>query len=66
VHPMLVMFSLGFFVTAFLFDFVDVVGGPTFLGQVAYWNIVAGLLGAVMASSVSPRAQWLSRLGGVR
>jgi uncharacterized membrane protein len=49
VHPMLVMFPLALFVTAVIFDVVDVVGGPPFFGEVAYWNIVAGLIGGVLA-----------------
>ncbi|HYN96868.1 MAG TPA: DUF2231 domain-containing protein [Pilimelia sp.] len=50
IHPMLVMFPLGLFVTAVIFDFVDVAGGPRLLGEVAYWNIVAGLIGGVLAA----------------
>jgi len=51
VHPMLVMFPLGLFVTAVIFDFADIVGGPSLLGEVAYWNIVAGLIGGVLAAA---------------
>jgi len=49
VHPMLVMFPLALLVTAVIFDFVDVVGGPRFLGEVAYWNITVGLIGGILA-----------------
>jgi len=49
VHPMLVMFPIALFVTAVIFDLVDVLGGPRFLGEVAYWNIVVGLVGGVLA-----------------
>lgn len=51
VHPMLVMFPLGLFVTAVIFDVADVVGGPRVLGDVAYWNITAGLVGGVLAAA---------------
>jgi uncharacterized membrane protein len=51
IHPMLVMFPLGLFVTAVIFDFADIVGGPRILGEVAYWNIVAGLIGGVLAAA---------------
>ncbi|HEU4420933.1 MAG TPA: DUF2231 domain-containing protein [Pilimelia sp.] len=50
VHPMLVIFPLGLFVTAVVFDFADLVGGPALLGEVAYWNIVAGLIGGLLAA----------------
>jgi uncharacterized membrane protein len=43
VHPMLVMFPLALFVTAVAFDLADIVGGPAYLGEVAYWNIIVGL-----------------------
>lgn len=49
LHPILVMFPLALFVTAVIFDLVDVVGGPSFLGEVAYWNITVGLIGGVLA-----------------
>jgi uncharacterized membrane protein len=48
---MLVMFPLGLFVTAVIFDFADLVGGPALLGEVAYWNIVAGLIGGLLAGA---------------
>ena len=45
---MLVMFPLGLFTMAILFDAGDVLGGPAILGALAYWNIVAGLVGGVL------------------
>ncbi|HET6529629.1 MAG TPA: DUF2231 domain-containing protein [Actinoplanes sp.] len=48
VHPVLVMFPLGLFTIAVLFDTGNVLGGPDMLGALAYWNIVAGLIGGVM------------------
>ncbi|GAB3154779.1 DUF2231 domain-containing protein [Micromonospora sonneratiae] len=50
VHPMLVMFPVALFVTAVIFDAIDIFGGPRFLGDVAYWNIVVGLIGGVLAA----------------
>ncbi|MGW4462891.1 DUF2231 domain-containing protein [Micromonospora sp. NPDC004704] len=50
VHPMLVMFPVALFVTAVIFDFADIVGGPRYLGEVAYWNILVGLIGGVLAA----------------
>jgi uncharacterized membrane protein len=48
VHPVLVMFPLGLFTMAVLFDMGNVFGGPAILGSLAYWNIVAGLVGGVL------------------
>lgn len=48
VHPVLVMFPLGLFTMAMLFDLANLAGGPVILGQLAYWNIVAGLVGGVL------------------
>ena len=52
VHPMLVMFPVALFVTAVIFDLADMVGGPSSLGEVAYWNILIGLIGGVLAAAV--------------
>jgi uncharacterized membrane protein len=52
VHPMLVMFPVALFVTAVIFDLVDIVGGPRFFGEAAYWNILIGLIGGVLAAAV--------------
>ncbi|TDB70391.1 DUF2231 domain-containing protein [Micromonospora sp. KC723] len=51
VHPMLVMFPLALLVTGALFDIVDAVGGPDFLGEAAYWNITVGLVGGLLAAA---------------
>lgn len=51
VHPMLITFPVGLLVTAVLFDIIDALGGPSLLGEVAYWNIVAGLVGGVLAAT---------------
>ena len=55
VHPLLVMFPLGLFTMAVLFDIGNLLGGPDILGALAYWNIVAGLTGGalvVLASAI--------------
>ncbi|MEV4493302.1 DUF2231 domain-containing protein [Micromonospora coxensis] len=51
VHPMLVMFPVALLVTGTLLDVVDTVGGPDFLGEVAYWNITIGLVGGLLAAA---------------
>src|SRR5205085_452328 len=50
VQPILVMFPLGLFVMAVIFDIADLSGGPGILGTLAYWNVVAGLIGGVLAA----------------
>jgi uncharacterized membrane protein len=50
VQPILVMFPLGLFAMAVIFDVANLAGGPGFLGALAYWNIVAGLIGGVCAA----------------
>ncbi|GIM81837.1 DUF2231 domain-containing protein [Salinispora arenicola] len=51
VHPMLVMFPVALLVTAVLFDVVATLGGPDFLGEVAYWNITVGLAVGLLAAA---------------
>jgi uncharacterized membrane protein len=56
VHPVFVMFPLGLFITAVIFDVADVAGGPALLGETAYWTIAAGLIGGglvVVASLIN-------------
>ncbi|OJF14149.1 DUF2231 domain-containing protein [Couchioplanes caeruleus] len=50
VQPVLVMFPLGLFTMAVLFDIGNLLGGPAILGALAYWNILAGLLGGILAA----------------
>lgn len=47
---MLIVFPLGLFVTAFFFDLIDLVGGDPVFGQVGFWNIAGGLVGAALAA----------------
>ncbi|GAB2613273.1 hypothetical protein Aab01nite_69340 [Paractinoplanes abujensis] len=50
VQPILVMFPLGLFVMAVIFDVANLLGAPAIVGSLAYWNIVAGLVGGVAAT----------------
>jgi uncharacterized membrane protein len=50
VQPVLVMFPLGLFAMAALFDFATLVGAPRILGALAYWNVVAGLAGGILVA----------------
>lgn len=65
VHPMLVVFPLGLFVTAAVFDLIDVAGGPAAFGEAAFYNIGAGIVGAVLAA-VTGLADWTRIPGGTR
>ena len=50
VQPILVMFPLGLFAMAAMFDTADLLGGPGILGALAYWNIIAGLISGLLAA----------------
>jgi uncharacterized membrane protein len=44
------MFPLGLFAMATFFDLATLLGAPDILGALGYWNIVAGLVGGVLAA----------------
>jgi uncharacterized membrane protein len=50
VQPILVMFPLGLFAMAVIFDLANLLGAPAIVGSLAYWNVVAGLVGGVAAA----------------
>lgn len=50
VQPILMMFPLGLFAIAVIFDVADLLGGPGILGTLAFWNVVAGLIGGILAA----------------
>ncbi|HET6482141.1 MAG TPA: DUF2231 domain-containing protein [Actinoplanes sp.] len=53
VQPILVMFPLGLFAMAVIFDVADLLGAPAIVGSLAYWNLVAGLVGGIAAAIAS-------------
>jgi uncharacterized membrane protein len=53
VHPLLLMFPLGLLAIAFIFDVATMAGAPRMLATLAFWNIVAGLAGGVLAIAVA-------------
>ncbi|WP_127500094.1 DUF2231 domain-containing protein [Actinoplanes solisilvae] len=53
VQPILVMFPLGLFAMAVIFDLANLLGAPAIVGSLAYWNVVAGLVGGVAAATAS-------------
>jgi uncharacterized membrane protein len=59
IHPMLIVFPLGLLVTAVVFDVVYKVTGNSGFAVVAYWNILAGLVGGALAA-VTGLIDWLA------
>lgn len=50
VHPMLVVFPIGLFVTSFLFDLVYLAVGDPFWYRIAFWMIFVGFFGTLAAA----------------
>jgi uncharacterized membrane protein len=50
VQPILLMFPLGLFSMAVIFDLAHLAGAPSILGSLAYWNVAAGLVGGILAA----------------
>lgn len=48
-HQMLIVFPLGLLATSLAFDFVLLATGNPIYGHVAYWMIIAGLIGGLVA-----------------
>jgi uncharacterized membrane protein len=62
---MLIVVPLGLFVAAVVFDAVDVFGGSPVFGEVAFWNIVGGVIGAALAA-VTGLVDWTGIPAGTR
>jgi len=65
IHPMLIVLPLGLFITAVVFDGIDLWRGSTGLATAAYWNIAAGIVGGLLAA-VFGLIDWLAIPGGTR
>jgi uncharacterized membrane protein len=65
VHPMLIVFPLGLFITAVIFDLIQLITDNATFGQVGYWNIAAGMIGAVLAA-VFGLLDWTAVPSGTR
>ena len=50
IHPMLVVLPLGLWIVALVFDIVYAVTGNQLWRTVAFWNIGAGIIGALLAA----------------
>jgi uncharacterized membrane protein len=65
VHPMLVVFPLGLLVTSVVWDVAALASGKPTWGTIAYWTIVAGVVGALLAA-VPGFIDWLAIPQGTR
>lgn len=65
VHPGLIVFPLGLFITAVVFDVLHLLSGNGQLATAAFWNIAAGIVGGLLAA-VFGLIDWLAIPGGTR
>jgi len=65
IHPMLVVLPLGLFVMSVIFDAMYLARGNVTFGVVAYWNILAGVIGGLLAA-VFGLIDWLAIPNGTR
>ncbi|MEX2599389.1 MAG: DUF2231 domain-containing protein [Dehalococcoidia bacterium] len=65
LHPMLIVFPLGLFVTAFAFDIVYLITGDSLWAEMAYWLIAGGVVGGVLASAAG-WVDWFAIPSGTR
>src|SRR2546423_569684 len=50
VHPMLIVFPLGLFTAAVVFDLIRIFGGGGDWGEAAFYDIAAGVIGGLLAA----------------
>ncbi len=50
LHPILIVFPLGLLATSVVFDIIYLVGKNPAMAVVAYWMIVAGIIGGILAA----------------
>jgi uncharacterized membrane protein len=65
IHPMLIVFPLGLFATSFVFDIIRLITGNPLFSQIAFADIAAGIIGALLAA-IFGFLDWLSLPGGTR
>jgi uncharacterized membrane protein len=65
IHQMLIVFPLGLFTTAIIFDIVHLLGGGLRWAEVANWMIGAGVIGGLIAAPFG-LVDWLSIPSGTR
>src|SRR5215467_2810987 len=62
IHPMLVVFPIGLWVAALVFDIIFAATGRPSLRTAALWNVGAGVVGALLAA-IPGFVDWLSLTG---
>jgi len=65
VHPMLIVFPLGLFISAVIFDGLYMRNHSIVMASVGYWNIAGGVIGGVLAA-VFGLIDWLAIPSGTR
>ena len=65
IHPMLIVFPLGLFVAAVVFDALALWRGSATFATVGYWNIAGGILGGLLAA-VFGIIDWIGIPSGTR
>jgi uncharacterized membrane protein len=65
LHPMLIVFPLGLLVTSLVWDIVFLTSGDGQWGAFAFWSIVAGLVGGLLAA-IPGFIDWLAIPAGTR
>src|SRR5258708_25245881 len=65
MHPMLVEFPLGLLITSVIFDIVHLITGNGYWSEIAFWMIVAGLIGGLLAAAVGA-IDWFAIPSGTR
>ena len=65
IHPMLVVFPLGLFATAVIFDVIGLVRTQGFWSGISFYMIGAGIIGGLLAA-VFGLMDWLSIPAGTR
>lgn len=64
-HPILIVFPLGLLATAVIFDIIHMIWGNPVFATVAYWMIVAGLIGGIVAAPFG-LIDWIAIPAGTR
>jgi uncharacterized membrane protein len=65
IHPMLIVFPLGLFTAAVIFDLIRLFGGGGNWGEAAFYDIAVGVIGGLLAA-VFGLLDWLALPGGTR
>ena len=65
IHPMLIVFPLGLFIIALIFDILYLITDNQDFAVVAFWNITAGIVGGLIAA-IPGLIDWLSIPAGTR